>query len=110
MSKHQVFNDPLTEHLMRVQNSYSTHTGSKNGISAIYSKLTLVSTNNRSFSKPALSKINEKVSIGDNGTVTVFTGTYKGHSFGPDDYLNAPDATGCFWYELEGYPQNLKEI
>ena len=84
---------------------FSTRGANKLEIQGIYDSLTLASTNDRSFRKPSFAKINDDISIGDNGSAFVFSGTYQGHPFGPGDYINAEDAG--MWYELEGVPEDL---
>jgi len=71
---------------------YSVRKGTKAEIEAIYPSLQMVSASGEAnFSKPSFASIEDEISIGDNGSVTVFKG---------------PDRSGVTgkWWELEGVP------
>jgi hypothetical protein len=86
--------DDLKKVGMKKKAGYSLRDGDKSEIADIYPSLKLVSTSEESFQKPSFGKINDKISVMDNGSVTVFIGE------------DTSGVTGE-WYELEGAPESL---
>lgn len=80
---------------MRKRAGYSVRDGRKIEIEPFYDSLSLVSASGEAyFEKPPLALIEDKVIIGDNGSVTVFRGK------------DTSGVTGL-WWELEGAPESL---
>lgn len=86
--------DDLKKVGMKKKAGYSLRDGDKSEIADIYPSLKLVSTSEENFQKPSFGKINDKISVMDNGSVTVFIGE------------DTSGVTGE-WYELEGAPESL---